>query len=938
MVTEPQDSAFQSQRSIIDEPHRYRARWLQGVRGDAQTGHWCFARVRGLQGFARFDGRGALAAGWVRARRVAARPHQRGRRRPCCGGARAAALLRRAVLRSAGGRRQRSQRRHRPGGRERHRGLRFLPQPGAGRRRRPLPARKYQPGRVVDRPQRADRVQRGLFSLAVLGWPARLALVASARPGGKPRRAQLFAAAGRAPDRTAVQRAVRRGVRRHAGPLRQRALPAQRQAGLRELGPDGARRPAGDRPHLQQLRQGDRGLRAQADRSRLALRPVHGRGDHRARARRGPRSPALRRARLLQRVSFRPDFQRRAVPQHRRSADRRDRAGARRRAPQRSVDGHGGGVQRRGTLQRRARRRPPASGRGRVGGRPRSGARRVQNAGAARGGPHGSVHAHRRVREPPRGGRLLPRRRRGVRLLWNEGRRHAAAPSLRPRRRRPGGIPRVARRRTIAGGAGHRSGAAMRNAALALLASALLAPSLRAEDAPVRAGEGGRGLAHLSLMDGVRLRLTGYVDAGFFATQGDGTAYVRDAGKLLHPEYQGVVPWVFLGDPWGNPVNAQGDSADLGLDRTNVPRFDPIQSAGHPSFLVNMVDLGLAASIGESFFFETSIGFEPRQGRLGSSGDQFDVDLAYLEWVPFKAVDLHVFAGKFESTFGIEYRTRKAPDRFGVTPSLISRYTVGTVTGLKVRGGFFDQRVTVNLAVTNGGTFTEKFAHFFNEVDMNGGKTLSGRVSVLLPLPFTAEIGASGEIGAQDEQRQDHRHPAGERLAAVHVHLVEEVGELLGESAAVGHGEIHRDALVEEPASDLEAGHRPHRVAGDERRGDAEAVRRLARAVLDPEGRLELAGEHVQVDRLERHPFQVGEVHVELVSGGAEPSLPGLEADARLEEERLADAGRETQIDHVDEERGVAGGLDGIEARHVGAVEPQVGGVALRVEIGRAHV
>jgi hypothetical protein len=295
----------------------------------------------------------------------------------------------------------------------------------------------------------------------------------------------------------------------------------------------------------------------------------------------------------------------------------------------------------------------------------------------------------------------------------------------------------------------------MRNAALALLASALLAPALRAEEAPVRAGGGGGGLAHLSLMDGVRLRLTGYVDAGFFATQGDGTAYVRDAGKLLHPEYQGVVPWVFLGDPWGNPVNAQGDSADLGLDRTNVPRFDPIQSAGHPSFLVNMVDLGLAASIGESFFFETSIGFEPRQGRLGSSGDQFDVDLAYLEWVPFKAVDLHVFAGKFESTFGIEYRTRKAPDRFGVTPSLISRYTVGTVTGLKVRGGFFDQRVTVNLAVTNGGTFTEKFAHFFNEVDLNGGKTLSGRVSVLLPLPFTAEIGASGEIGAQDEQPSD---------------------------------------------------------------------------------------------------------------------------------------------------------------------------------------
>ncbi|HYV66034.1 MAG TPA: hypothetical protein VE964_07305 [Myxococcales bacterium] len=295
----------------------------------------------------------------------------------------------------------------------------------------------------------------------------------------------------------------------------------------------------------------------------------------------------------------------------------------------------------------------------------------------------------------------------------------------------------------------------MKTAAAALLAAALLAPQLRAEEQPVRAGAGGEGFGHLTLMDDVRLRFTGYVDAGFFAAQGDGTAYVRDAGKLLHPEYQGVVPWVFLGDPWGNPINSQGDSADLGLDRTNIPRFDPIHSGGHPSFIVNMVNLGMAASIGSSFFFETSVGFEPRQGTLGSSGDQFDVDLAYVEWVPFKTVDLHVFAGKFESTFGIEYRTRKAPDRFGVTPSLISRYTVGELTGLKVRGSFFDQHLTFNLAVSNGGTFTEKFAHFFNEVDFNGGKTLSGRVSVLLPLPFTAEIGASGEIGAEDEQRSD---------------------------------------------------------------------------------------------------------------------------------------------------------------------------------------
>ena len=270
--------------------------------------------------------------------------------------------------------------------------------------------------------------------------------------------------------------------------------------------------------------------------------------------------------------------------------------------------------------------------------------------------------------------------------------------------------------------------------------------------APLAARSEPASAAHLTLMDGVHLRFTGYLDAGFFGAQGDGTAYVRDVGKAVHPEYAATVPWVFMGDPWGNPVNSQGDSADLGLDRTNIARFDPIQSRGKPSFLVNMMNLGVAASVGKELFFETSLNFEPRQGNLGSPGDQLDIDLAYVEYVPFQSLDLHLFAGKFESSFGIEYRNRKAPDRFGVSPSLISRYTVGTPTGLKVRAGLFNSRLTLNVALTNGGTMTEQFAHFYNEVDSNSGKTVSARISYLLPLPVTAEIGFSGEIGAQDEQ------------------------------------------------------------------------------------------------------------------------------------------------------------------------------------------
>jgi hypothetical protein len=262
-----------------------------------------------------------------------------------------------------------------------------------------------------------------------------------------------------------------------------------------------------------------------------------------------------------------------------------------------------------------------------------------------------------------------------------------------------------------------------------------------------------RSAASLSIADGVQLRLGGYLDVGAFKAFGDGVAYVRDAGHLRHPELADF-PWVFLGDPWSNPVNAQGDSADLGLDRTNIARFDPIRSGGKLSFIANMVNLNLAASLGDHFFMESSINFEPRQGNLGSPGDVFDVDLAYIEFKPWPAkLDLHIFAGKFESTFGIEYRNRKAPDRFNVTPSIISRYTVGTPTGLKVRGSFLDGLITYNVALTNGAMSTERFSHFYNEIDRNSFKTISGRVSIgrkLKSAPIDFDIGASGIFGAQD--------------------------------------------------------------------------------------------------------------------------------------------------------------------------------------------
>lgn len=251
-----------------------------------------------------------------------------------------------------------------------------------------------------------------------------------------------------------------------------------------------------------------------------------------------------------------------------------------------------------------------------------------------------------------------------------------------------------------------------------------------------------------------KLRLLGYLDVGFFKASGDGVAYSLDAGKKLHPEFSHV-PWVFTGDPWANAINSQGDSADLGLDRTNIARWDPIASGGRPTFIANTLNLGLLASHGNDLLFEASLNFEPRQGMLGAPGDALDVDLAYLEWVPFEGVDLHLFAGKFESTFGIEYRRRKAPDRNGITPSLIARYTVGPQVGIKARGSFLAGHLTYNLALTNGSSSTERFFHFSNELDANSGKTVSGRLSYKLPLEMTLEVGASGMGGAQDLQPSD---------------------------------------------------------------------------------------------------------------------------------------------------------------------------------------
>jgi hypothetical protein len=243
--------------------------------------------------------------------------------------------------------------------------------------------------------------------------------------------------------------------------------------------------------------------------------------------------------------------------------------------------------------------------------------------------------------------------------------------------------------------------------------------------------------------------LGGYIDFGFFAPQGNGAGYVQDFGHLVYPEYRDRYAWVFLGDILAPAVNSRGEVAYLG-DAPGVDRYDTINSRGAPGFVLSELNLALRAALGKSAVISASINFSPRTGSDFRLGDVFDVDTAQLEWLPTESQRTSIFVGKMDSVLGIEYRDRKSNRRFGITPSLIARYTTGTALGLKVRTKLgTDDWLVLAAAATNGSNTTEQF-HFYDELDSNAGKTASGRVSARLPLGFDAELGLSGSYGPQD--------------------------------------------------------------------------------------------------------------------------------------------------------------------------------------------
>jgi hypothetical protein len=244
------------------------------------------------------------------------------------------------------------------------------------------------------------------------------------------------------------------------------------------------------------------------------------------------------------------------------------------------------------------------------------------------------------------------------------------------------------------------------------------------------------------------IKIGGYGDLGFFATQGDGSGIRRDVAHMMFPEHENI-GWVFYGDLLATQVNSRGDVADLG-ELPGVERQDAVNSEGTPTFLVNELNLTVNAGLGSRALFTSSVNFTPRTGSEFALGDSFDVDLAQIEWMPTESGKTSIFVGKVDSVVGIEYKTRKAPQRFGITPTLIARYTTGTAVGIKARTKLADDHLILAAAVTNGSFSTEQF-HFFTETDTNTFKTVSGRAAVRIPIGSGSfEIGPSGSWGKQD--------------------------------------------------------------------------------------------------------------------------------------------------------------------------------------------
>lgn len=260
-----------------------------------------------------------------------------------------------------------------------------------------------------------------------------------------------------------------------------------------------------------------------------------------------------------------------------------------------------------------------------------------------------------------------------------------------------------------------------------------------------------------------RLELSGYVDLGWADAQGDGTSF-RPGDTRLPADY-------FV-DAFAPMVNSRGDvaSTDSGGRFTNgfLPR--QVGIGGRPSFLINNLTTDLRyASAGNALTVFARVHLLPRF--LPEHGNQTTVwvEQAFARLLPFEAHELALFAGKFDSVFGIEYLDNQSNLRTGVTPSLLARYTTGQSIGAKV---FYRRQIaplwsalSLNVAATNSGNMIEALQP--PDASLTGRPVFSARLGYELNLPrVQLKLGGSALRGPRNDQRDADRQQRMEALDA----------------------------------------------------------------------------------------------------------------------------------------------------------------------------
>lgn len=244
---------------------------------------------------------------------------------------------------------------------------------------------------------------------------------------------------------------------------------------------------------------------------------------------------------------------------------------------------------------------------------------------------------------------------------------------------------------------------------------------------------------------------------GFAFAQNKGVGFQKDVTGGF-PQFADKTA-VFIGDPASTYMNTRHEAHDFG-EAANFPlMFDMMQGRGNPMGTINSATVDIIAELHDNVRLQVSTEFLPRQPVVQNQtglGSYINLDMAFLDWKPFSQYDITVTAGKFIGITGIEYRWRRAPDRWTVTPTLVGRYMDGNPLGVKVRGKHFDKRFIWNIGVTNGNSFTQD-TRIFEIVESNFGKTYAGRLSYDFAFgPVTLlELGISGSYGSQDMQASD---------------------------------------------------------------------------------------------------------------------------------------------------------------------------------------